>query len=199
MRSLLLVIMAVLAIGCSNTDPAPVYIDLDYQVRCLDCEPRSPDDPKRVFALLDGDLGEEPDSFYELRCHANTVGKHRVLTFSAKYTSPTNDSKDHSFKVAQVEFEGDDPGSNCNVEIREGSNHYKGKCGGDAPLSTADVPCQIALAVENGILNGTLRCVDLPNESLKTSTRHIVRSDRADPMADDDKPATFEFDGCTGL
>lgn len=196
MRSLFL-LMLVAVVGCNSADSAPVYVDLDYQVRCISCEPRSPDDPKRKFALLDGDQGEEPESIYEVECHANTIGKDRVLTLSAKYTSPTKNSRDHSFKVEQAEFSGKDPGPDCKVEIREGSNRYKGRCGSDAPDD--DTPCRLVIGVEDGIVSGSLRCVGLPNEANKTSTRHVVRSDRPDPAEPDDKPATFEFHGCTGL
>ena len=72
MRWLLLAIgvvtLGVGATSCSSTDPAPVFIDIDYQVRCLICEPRSPDDAKRQLMVLDGDQG------YQVDCHVSTVG-----------------------------------------------------------------------------------------------------------------------------
>lgn len=190
MRWLLLAV-AITAADCSNVDPAPLFIDVDYQVRCIDCEPRSPDDPKRRIMTLDGDNG------YQLDCHASVVGTDRVLSFSAKYDDPEASAKNHSIEVLQVGYEEKDPGSKCEVRVRERSNRYIGKCTDGDP--TPDTPCQVKLKVEDGIVKGSLFCIGIPNEAIESSVRYLVHSDDPDPMADDRVPATFEVQGCTGI
>ena len=190
MRWLLLVAVTVSAASCSSTDPAAVFIDFDYQVRCLLCEPRAPDDPKRQFMTLDGDNG------YNVDCHVSTVGKDRVLSFSAVFDAAST-SMDHGIEVLQAAYESKDPGSKCLVRVREESNRYVGKCTGGDP--TADEPCQVKIDVKDGIVTGTVFCKDIANEGIESSKRHIVLSDQPDPKANDLVPATFEIHGCTGL
>ena len=191
MRWLLLIVVALTtAASCSSTDPAAVFIDIDYQVRCLICEPRSPDDPKRQIATLDGDNG------YDVDCHVSTVGKDRVLSFSAFYDAEGT-SMDHSIEVLQAAYTGDDPGSKCLVRVRERSNRYVGNCTGGNP--EPDAPCKVEIDVKDGIVDGTVLCDEFANEASATSKRHLVLSDRPDPKADDLQPATFAIHGCKGL
>ena len=193
MRWLLLAVTAVTIGGaaCNNVDPAPVFIDLDYQVRCIDCEPRAPDDPKRQLALLDGDMG------YQIDCHASTVSKDRVLSFSAIYEDPEDSKNKHSIELLQASFDGKDPGDKCEVRVGEANNGYKGKCTGGEP--TADNPCQVKLKVDEGVVRGTVLCIGIPNQALEGTTRYLVLSNPIDPKEDDKQPATFEVQGCAGL
>lgn len=190
MRWLLFAAVTLAVASCASTDPAAVFIDLDYQVRCLDCEPRTADEPKRQIMTLDDDQG------YQVDCHVSTVGKDRVLSFSAIYDAPDS-IMDHSIELLQAVYKDDDPGSKCLVRAREGSNRYVGKCTGGDP--TPDAPCQVEIHVKDGIVNGTLFCVLFANEAIKSSTRYLVISDHPNPAAPDMVPATFEIHGCTGL
>ena len=191
MRWLLLVVLVGLgAASCSSTDPAAVFIDLDYQVRCFMCEPRAPDDPKRQIQVLDGDMG------YDVDCHVSTVDKDRVLSFSAK-SDASGTGMVHSIEVLQAAYDGDDPGAKCEVRVREESNRYVGKCTGGEP--DADAPCQVKVEVKDGIVKGTLLCEQIANEGIEASKRHVVLSDRPGGVGPELTPATFEIHGCTGL
>lgn len=190
MRWPLLAVVTLAVTSCSSTDAPAVFIELDYQVRCLICEPRAPDDAKREIMTLDDDQG------YQVDCHVSTVGKDRVLSFSAVYDAPDS-VMDHSIELLQAAYEGDDPGSKCLVRVREKSNRYIGKCTGGDP--TPDAPCQVEVHVSDGIVKGTLFCDEFANEAIKSSKRHLVISDASDPDAPDLVPATFEIHGCRGL
>jgi len=181
--------VAVAAMGCNNVDPAPLYIDIDYQVRCLDCEPRSPDDPARRIALINGELG------YQMDCHTSVVDGDEVLSFSILYSDPDDSSARHEIAVDRVDYQSGQPGSKCEVSVRERSNLYEGGCTGSTP--TADEPCQIEINVEDGVVRGEILCLEIPNSNIVTSTRNLVHSDETGEP--DERPAVFEIYGCTGI
>lgn len=191
MRSIVPALLVSALCACSSIDPPPLYVEIDYQVRCITCEPRSPDDPRRGVKLIDGERG------YVVDCHTSVVDGDDVLSFSLSYDDPDDSSARHSIEVQRVEYTGDDPGSKCEVVVRERNNRYVGGCTADDP--TAETPCQVRLGVEDGILRGTLLCAEIPNEGIATSTRHLVRSESGDAATPDESPAEFEIHGCTGL
>lgn len=186
----LLLFVTLAVTSCSSADDPAVFIALDYQVRCLICEPRAPDDVKRQIMTLDGDQG------YQVDCHVSIVGKDRVLSFSASY-DVEGTSMDHGIELLQAAYQDDDPGSKCLVRVRERSNRYVGKCTAGDP--EPDAPCQVKIDVEDGIVKGTLFCDEFANEGIESSKRHLVHSDPEDPRASDLTPATFEIHGCKGL
>lgn len=186
----LFLFVALAVTSCSSTDDPAVFIELDYQVRCLICEPRAPDDVKRQIMTLDDDQG------YQVDCHVSIVGKDRVLSFSASYDAEGT-SMDHGIELLQAAYQDDDPGSKCLVRVREGSNRYVGDCTAGDP--EPDAPCQVKIDVKDDIVKGTLFCDEFANEAIMSSRRHLVLSDRLGPEHEDLTPATFEVHGCTGL
>ena len=171
--------------GCTDPDPAPLFMDIRYQVRCIECEPRAPDDPVRDIQLLDGEQG------YTVACNANTVDGDRVLTFSTSFSNPDRESENFAISVKQVNIDKSNPGSACAVRVEEGSNTYEGDCTKDDP--TADAPCSVAFEQDGDVIKGSVLCEDIPNRNMAMTKRHLVEPGTTD------QPARFELHGCTGI
>ena len=178
-------IAVVLLAGCEKLDPEVLFASVEYQVRCLDCEPRSADEKRRDLNLIDGDDG------YEVDCNAAQAGGKDVISFHVALDDQDAPSKSHRFEVQKAEYGKGGPGSQCEVVIREGANRYIGECSSKAP--TDDVPCQLDLEVDGTRVFGSLRCAHIQLEGAPTITRYVVEP------GTDDKPAQFEIHGCTGL
>jgi hypothetical protein len=175
-----------LSASCTTTDPAPIYVDMTYQLRCIDCQPRVPVEPVHDIMHLDGEAG------YHMECFVSSSGGKRQLTVIASQSDSAHPDQDHSFRITQARFESKDPGSECEVRASEGGNTYVGKCTGGAPTATA--PCQLTFKVNSGIVNGTVYCDNIPNPtSSPETTRYLVAPFEAN------KPAKFEVHGCAGL
>jgi hypothetical protein len=180
----LLAVMALFGASCTTLDPAPIYIDMNYEVRCGDCQPRTVDDPQREIKVLDGERG------YTLKCDVNTPGGQRQISFSAEHLG-AHTSDAFKLSVEQAYLDGKDPGQACKVRVTEGGNTYVGGCTGGSP--TAANPCQISFTVDAGIVKGSFWCKALPNGANSTTTRDVVTpGSKADAIK-------FEVDGCTGL
>lgn len=171
--------------ACVNQDPAPLFFDMSYQVRCVDCMPVTTDNLARTVAALDGESG------FSVACSAQQVGKNRLLTFSATLIDAKHESNNYSIKILQANLDKSDPGAGCRVVVGEGANTYEGLCTSDTP--TPDQPCQISnLKDDNGIVKGELLCNNIPNRTDANTTRYVVAPGST-------KPATFEVHGCVGL
>src|SRR5262245_23210287 len=86
--------------GCkSETDP-PIYLETSYQVRCIDCVPRTSDDPRRRIMLLDG----EED--WSISCSVATVGGKPTVTLNAA------NSDDYGLRITRATI-GGDPSDAC--------------------------------------------------------------------------------------
>src|SRR4029077_11887286 len=97
MRRLLafcLVVAPVLT-ACVNQDPAPLFADIAYQVRCVDCTPRAVDDNPHTVSALDGDSG------YKVACSGTRPTKDLAITFSATFIDAKHPSTNHSIKILQ--------------------------------------------------------------------------------------------------
>jgi hypothetical protein len=171
--------------GCTEEDPAPLYIDVRYQVRCIDCEPRAPDDPVRDVELLDGELG------FTVECSVVQRGDDQLLNFRAAYIDDDRPSSNFSLRMEQVTLDDNDPGPDCRVTVAEGANSYRGECTTEEPDGAA--PCQIDLRVEEKIVFGEVFCDGVPNRTNAMTARHLVAP------GTEDEPAEFELHGCTGL
>jgi hypothetical protein len=172
--------------ACSSDSTPTVYVDLAYQVRCLDCEPRSPDDPAHEIKVVDGEAG------YKLDCAVRKVSGTRRVDFDVTYNDPAKSDSDHVFKISGASVDGDDPTLQCSAHIVEGDNTYDGSCSSDPP-ATSGGPCQASLSVKNGVIEGSLYCDNIENGANISSTRYIVA-----PGTESD-PAKFSLYGCTGL
>ncbi len=180
------VLVALLVTSCTSQDPEPVYLDTTYQLRCIDCVPRVPDEANHAIMQLDGEAG------FTLGCSAEKTGGKTLLTFSAAFSDPMHADQNYEFKISQARIDAKDPGGSCEVRLLEAGNTYLGKCTADAP--TTDTPCQLTFKVVGGIVHGTVYCDNIPNPSASpATTRYLV----APSTASD--PAKFEIHGCSGL
>lgn len=178
--------LAGLASSCSSEDAAPLYLDAQYQLRCVDCTPRVPDEPVREIQALDGEQG------FEIECFVSGHGDQKELTMSGKYVDPAQSSKSYEFRIARARYKGNDPGSACQVRILESGNKYAGKCTSGTP--THDEPCEVHFERDGDIVNGSVFCNNIPNPSTSPeTTRHVVAPHETD------QPVKFEIHGCTGL
>jgi hypothetical protein len=164
-------------IACSNQDPAPMFVEVSYQVRCINCSPRAADDSPHAVTALDGENG------FHVSCDIEQPAKDRLISFSVQ-------NGNYAIKILQAALDKPSPGTNCSVVVIEGSNTYRGACTDGSP--TADEPCQVKLGVSHGNVTGTLLCENIPNDSDATVMRHVVKPGT-------DQPTAIEVDGCSGL
>jgi hypothetical protein len=184
MRLLVLALALVpCVLACTSEDPAPLFVDTDYQVRCVDCEPQAADDPARHVEAIDGERN------FSIECSVHARGDDQVMTFSAAYRDPERESRNYSFSVIQANLDGD-PGSSCRVSVSEGANTYEGPCTAGEP--SAEKPCSVELESEHGVITGTVRCENIPNRNADTVKRHVVAPGSRDPVE-------LHIEGCTGL
>ena len=169
------------ALGCTEDDPAALFIDFNYQVRCIDCEPRSNDDPARDVHAVDGEDG------LTLTCSAIDRGGDRLVSFSIEHTDPKTGGVDYSFSLDQANLDSSDPGAGCRVNVKEGSNSYEGNCTGKE--ATEDEPCIVKLEKAGDGVTGSLHCVHIPNKAQPTIQRYIVAGGK-------ESAAKFEVTGC---
>ena len=172
-------------LACSEEDPAPLFFKIDYQVRCIDCEPRSMDDPSRAIRGLDGERG------FAVSCRATRQGGDRIATFSAMHTDTGDPANNYGITIDQVNLDGGDPGSSCRVSVTEGNNTYEGVCAPDEP-EPPNAPCPVELELDGDVIQRSVYCDDIPNRSTTMITRYVV-------APGEDAPADFEVQGCTGL
>jgi hypothetical protein len=178
-------VFAPVSLACATSDPAPVYVSINYQVRCIDCNPRAADDSAHTITALDGADG------FDVACTTQQLAKGRLVTFSANLVDSAHPSKNYGIKILQADVEKSDPGSSCRVQVVEGSNTYEGRCGSAAP--SADVPCQLnKLKVSNGVVTGKLLCDAIPNRNDSSVTRYLVAPGSTDPIS-------LEVHGCPDL
>ena len=98
--------------ACVDEDPAPVLIEIDYQVRCLDCQPRAADEPPHDIHALQGRMG------FRVSCTRDKVGGTKIVSFSADNNErQINGNDGFSLAIRQAVPESD-PGQNCRVYAR---------------------------------------------------------------------------------
>lgn len=170
--------------ACTSEDPAPLYLEGDYQLRCIDCKPTAVDETAHNLNALNGEAG------FVVACSAERNGGDRVVSFSASFKDPAGKKDKFSITVTQANIDAANPGVSCHVEVVEGSNDYKGTCTGGAP--TMDKPCVVKFKAEGGVLSGSIDCKTIPNHADAQIRRYLVAPGI-------DKPAKFSIDGCTGL
>ena len=178
MHRSLLALAALVAIAClvscNEEEPAALFADVAYQLRCLDCDPIATDSPKRDFSVVDG----QNDT--SLSCDASG-GR-----ISLEISNP-----DFSFRIIKAR-PGKDPGPECEIRVSEGpGNEYRGGCkkvGG-----SGSNPCEVELTVSGDSFSGTLQCRDIKRHLNATYERQIVAPGTTD------EPAEISVQGCAGL
>jgi hypothetical protein len=168
--------------SCTSDDAPPLFMEMNYQLRCGDCDSNLPNDPIREVDRLDG----EDD--YEIDCIVSKSGDKRQISISMKHADP-----DYKIGISQAFFEQNDPGSECEVTATEAGNTYVGKCSAAAPTEAR--PCQLSFEVSHGIVTGSVLCKRIANpRQSPPTTRFLVEG-----LSTTDKPAKFEVHGCRGL
>jgi hypothetical protein len=174
---------ALLLCACTEPDDAPLFVDTEYQVRCIRCQPMALDDEPRRLNAVDGEQG------LSLSCGANRSQGDRLLSFSA-VSNEGSSGESFKLEIVQLNLDADEPGGDCLVSIQEGNNTYEGGCTDGDP--SEDDPCQVLLEEDSGIVSGTLLCENISNRSSDTA-RHVVTPGSMDG------PADITIHGCSGL
>jgi hypothetical protein len=172
--------------GCTSDSTPTVYVDLAYQVRCLDCDSHAPDDTPREVKVVDGEDG------YQLECEVKKVGGVRRVTLAANHLDATS-TDNHAFRVELANLDGDDSSLQCTVKVIEGVQIYEGACSSDTP-DVSGGPCQANFRVEKGVIKGAVLCDGLPVEATPEITRYLLA-----PGGTRDEPAQIQVYGCRGL
>jgi hypothetical protein len=184
MRSLgsVLWLGGVLLSACTSDTTPAIYIDMGYQVRCLNCERAVQDDMPREIKNVSGENG------LTLRCDVHKVNGTRRVDFSIDHPSGDQDNK-YGIDVSG-NLDSSDPSDAC-VTVREGDNTYSYMCPSDDESFT--IPCQASFELKDNIISGMVICDDIPNSSTNESTRSVVApNSRTDG-------ASFKLYGCAGL
>lgn len=180
----LMLVVACSALGCVSEDPVPIFIKIGYQVRCLDCEPRAADDPPHDLRVVDGSEG------FRTACTREPWDDGAMYALELDTSQrQSNGTGGFAFGVQQARI-GEDPGPNCRIRVREGQNTYEGRCSAAPP--SAELPCQLALRAQDGVLFGSVACEHIPNLATTALWRSVFT-----PLTRD--PAEFEVHGCPGL
>lgn len=170
-RSLLALAALAFIASCNEEEPAALFADVAYQLRCPNC---SPDGPKRDFSVVDGQDGTS------LSCNVSAGA------FTLEIVN-----EDFTFKILDA-MPGDDPGGQCQVRISEGSgNEYRGGCkkvGGGG-----DRPCEVELTASGSGFTATVECHGIKHNLNQTLFRDVVAP------GTDDEPAAISVEGCAGL
>ena len=167
--------------GCNETDPDPLYIDVVYQMRCKDCEPRTNDSPVRDIHYLDGDQG------FALECGTSAGDDGTLISFSAVYTDPENPDNTYGLHVDQAGLDGASASGACSVKVDESGSVYEGRCSNSAP--TSGHPCQVKLATEGTTVTGTINCDKIPIQDMMEPFRYFKKPNS-------DNAADIEIRGC---
>jgi hypothetical protein len=179
----LAVVLGVGLLSCTSESEPPIYFDANYQVRCLDCQPRTADEPERDIALLDGEFD------WRISCAVSRIAGEDSLTLTATHETERT-SQRYGVRITRAIL-GDDQSSECRVRIIEGANTYEGACTSGEP--TEELPCQVEFEREGGIIEGRVYCNRIRNEANLASYRYLV-----DPGSSD-RAARIEVHNCSGL
>ena len=178
------VVLGVGSLSCKSESTPPIYLDANYQLRCLDCQPRTGDEPEREIALLDGEFD------WRISCAVSRISGKDSITLTATHDVERTSDR-YGFRITRGVVGDDEQSDECRVRITEGANTYEGACTGDEP--SEDAPCQIELEQEGAVIEGSIYCDRIPNSANLTSYRYLV-----DPGSND-RAAKFEIHNCEGL
>lgn len=172
-RLLVALALCPIFVACSEEDPAALFADVNYQVRCIDCEPRTGDSPERDLAVVDGEGGAS------LRCES-VAG---LVTLVIR-------TSDYAFEIHNARL-GNDPGGQCKVRVKEGSNTYEGDCKPEGEEGAQ--PCEVELTADGSGFVGRVFCDKIPHESNTQRFQYVVAPGTRD------EPAEVVASGCAGL
>jgi len=165
--------------ACVNDDPPPIVVEVDYQVRCVDCTPRAPDEPAHDITAVTGQHG------FRVSCTGDEYGGSKTVSFSVDTNElQSNGNQGFSLAIHQA-LPGPDPGPSCRVNAREGVNRYEGRCSADDP--TDEIPGQVVMHWDEHLLASTV---------LRRHIRDEIGSSRWIVASGSEEPAEFTVHGC---
>jgi len=170
--------------ACKSEEEPPVYLETEYQLRCLDCQPSTSDEPERDIALLNGEFD------FTVTCDVTRVGGERSMTLTAAYKARSSEDR-YGFRITRGDIDSKEQTDECEVQVLEGANTYEGICTGDDPSD--DKPCKVTFKPDGEIVEGTMYCDKVKLLGAPSNFRYLV-----DPGSSD-KPAKFEVHNCSGL
>ena len=184
-------LIALAALGCGDDEPAKVYGDMQWAVRCTECGMCSGIRDRSILGL-DGEMSQE------ISCNVTSSGDQRVFTIRATNRADPEDVFGITIRGLAVSSMGGPPqGSTCVVTVNEGGNRYTGPCG--AVTATNEVqPCYLApVAISDTAagpeVNFTMMCTDLPHEADANLRRELTSPGSAM------QPGLFRITSCAGL
>jgi hypothetical protein len=170
--------------ACKTESSPPVYFDANYQLRCLDCEPRTGDDPERDIALLDG----EED--FEITCNVKRISGKRSITLVVNHDAERESAR-YGIRITRANIDSGDQPDECEIRVTEGANVYEGACTGGE--TSTEQPCSVSFDRKAEIVEGSVYCDKIPNQANLASFRYLLSP------GSNDKPMKFEVHNCSGL
>jgi len=162
----LVVVCGLGAFACKSESDPPVYLDAEYQLRCLDCTPATADSPEHEIQLLDGEFD------WRVECDVRSIGGRPTLTVNAQYL-PGRESDEYGFKFTRVAIGEDEEQTDvCTIAVTEADNTYEAGCTSGDP--TGDKRCQVSFERKDEIVEGTVYCNKIPNPRFLQTYRYLV-------------------------
>jgi hypothetical protein len=177
------VVCSVSVLACKSESDPPIYLDANYQLRCLDCQGRS-DDPEREITYLDGEFD------FKISCEVRQIGGERSMNLEAQYQGGRS-SERYGLRILRANIEEREQNDECRVRVHEGDNTYEGACTGETP--SGEAPCQVSFERKNEIVEGSLYCDRIPNLGNLSTYRYLVEPGSMN------RAAKFEVHNCEGL
>jgi hypothetical protein len=184
-------LLAIAVLGCGGDEPATVYADMQWAMRCGEfgmCSGL----PDRSILGLNGEMDQD------IRCSANESGGQYIFNIRAFGLADPEDEFGIVIRGLAVTTSGGGViGSTCEIEVEEGGNKFEGRCG--ATMMTSEVqpcfisPLVIADSAAGPTVTFTAQCSDLPLEADATIKRELTGPGSAT------SPATFQITSCSGL
>ena len=171
-----------LAACTSDTTPA-IYMEMGWQVRCIDCGRSAQDDVPRTVKNVSGEAG------FTLDCDVRKVSGTRRVDFSIDHPSTDQDDK-YGIAISLGNLDTEDTEDVC-VRVYEGDSTYTYECPSeDASFAN---PCKASFTIKDKIIEGDVKCDNVPNQGTNEITRSVVTpGSRTDA-------AHFKLYGCAGL
>jgi hypothetical protein len=171
-------------LACTSDTSPTVYVDLAYQVRCNDCQPRVTDESAHSIKAVNGENG------LDLRCRAESSSGVKRVNIRAAHFSELS-TENYAFTIENGSLEGDESDGPCRVEVIEGNDTFLGACSTDEP--SEDFPCKVTFNIDKGVVKGTAYCYRITKVGVPSEFRYVVLpGERAEA-------ATFQAYGCEGL
>lgn len=170
--------------ACKSESDPPVYLDAQYQLRCIDCTPRTSDSPEHEIALLDGEFD------WKVECSVDEIDGNETLTVDALY-NVRRESERYGIEITRVRLGDEDQSDDCVITLTEGDNTYEAGCTRGDP--EGDKRCKVSFDRKAEVVEGTIFCDKIPSPQFLQNYRYLVAP------GSNDRPAKIEVHNCQGL